>query len=88
MAAEYTFGKKEVQCNNVNLLNNEYVLLPVWVLNIKYKDKIYHFALNGQTGKMVGEIPVDKKKLWLMIIIVFVISFVILSLLFGVGELL
>ena len=39
-----------------------YSLLPVWMLNIKYIDKIYKFAINGQTGKVVGEYPVDKKK--------------------------
>ncbi len=39
-----------------------YSLLPVWMLNIKYLDKIYKFAINGQTGKVVGEYPVCKKK--------------------------
>lgn len=39
-----------------------YSLLPVWMLNIKYLDKMYHFAINGQTGKVVGEYPIDKKK--------------------------
>lgn len=39
-----------------------YSLLPVWMLNIKYLDKMYHFAINGQTGKVVGEYPVDKSK--------------------------
>lgn len=41
-----------------------YSLLPVWMLNIKYMDKIYKFAINGQTGKVVGEYPVDKGKKW------------------------
>jgi len=41
-----------------------YSLLPVWMLNIKYLDKYYQFAINGQTGKVVGEYPVDKKKKW------------------------
>ena len=41
-----------------------YSLLPVWMLNIKYKDKMYKFAINGQTGKVVGEYPVDKNKKW------------------------
>lgn len=41
-----------------------YALLPVWMLNIKYMDKTYKFAVNGQTGKVVGEYPVDKKKKW------------------------
>lgn len=70
--------------NNISLNNTDYVLLPVWVLNIKFKDKIYHFAYNGQTGKMVGEIPVDKKKLLLTIIISFVIPFIIMLLIFAV----
>ena len=39
-----------------------YALLPVWMLNIKYEDKMYHYAINGQTGKTVGEFPIGKKK--------------------------
>ena len=41
-----------------------YALLPVWMLNIKYLDKMYQFMVNGQTGKVVGEYPVDKSKKW------------------------
>lgn len=41
-----------------------YSLLPVWMLNIKYLDRFYQFAINGQTGKVVGEYPVDKGKKW------------------------
>ncbi len=42
-----------------------YALMPVWILNTKYGDKTFTFAMNGQTGKLVGELPVDKKKFWL-----------------------
>lgn len=41
-----------------------YSLLPVWMLNIKYMSNTYKFAVNGQTGKVVGEYPVDKGKKW------------------------
>lgn len=41
-----------------------YSLLPVWMLNIKYMDNMYNFAINGQTGKVVGTYPVDKGKKW------------------------
>lgn len=53
--------------SNVRIQDGEvkYVLLPVWLLNTKYEDKIYTFAMNGQTGKFVGELPVDKRKAWL-----------------------
>lgn len=39
-----------------------YALLPVWVLNTMYKGEIYTFAMNGQTGKFVGNLPIDKGK--------------------------
>jgi hypothetical protein len=31
---------------------------------IKYKDKIYTFAMNGQTGRFVGDLPMDKGAFW------------------------
>lgn len=40
----------------------KYVLLPVWLLNTRYKDQIYTFAMNGQTGKMTGQFPVCPKR--------------------------
>ena len=47
-----------------------YALYPVWLLNTTYKDQHYTFAMNGQTGKFVGDLPVDKGKstLWTWII--------------------
>lgn len=42
-----------------------YALLPVWVLNTRYQDKIYTFAMNGQTGKFIGELPICWKKFWM-----------------------
>ncbi len=41
-----------------------YAFLPVWVLSTKWRDKNYIFAMNGQTGKMVGNLPVDKGLFW------------------------
>ena len=40
----------------------KYVLLPVWMLHTKYKDKTYVFAMNGQTGKMTGTFPICPKR--------------------------
>lgn len=37
-----------------------YALYPVWLLNAKYKGKTYLFAMNGQTGKFVGDLPISK----------------------------
>ena len=41
-----------------------YALLPVWVLSTKYKDEVYTFAMNGQTGKFVGNLPMDNRTVW------------------------
>ena len=45
-----------------------YALLPVWILTTKWNGQTYTFAMNGQTGKFVGNLPMDKaaynKWLW------------------------
>lgn len=61
-------------------LDGEYVLLPVWLLNIRYKDKIYPYAMNGQTGKMIGDLPILKWKVFLFGVILFLIVALIISL--------
>ncbi len=42
----------------------DYALLPVWMLSTRYEGKNYLFAMNGQTGKMVGDLPSDSKRWW------------------------
>jgi len=37
-----------------------YALLPVWILNTTWNGQKYTFAMNGQTGKFVGDLPMDK----------------------------
>ena len=37
----------------------KYALLPVWILNTDWNGQKYTFAMNGQTGKFVGNLPVD-----------------------------
>lgn len=39
-----------------------YVLLPVYLFNCKYMGKMYRYAVNGQTGKIVGEVPTGKRE--------------------------
>jgi len=60
----------------------EYVFLPVWFLNIKYKDKLHTFAMNGETGKLIGNIPVDKKKAWFAFGITFALVFLLCLIIF------
>lgn len=44
--------------------NWEYCLLPVWTITYKGKNgRIYYYSMNGQTGEVCGELPIDHKKL-------------------------
>jgi len=54
------------ESTNIRLSNGrtQYALYPVWVLNTTYKDQKYVFAMNGQTGKFVGNLPTDWGKFW------------------------
>ncbi len=50
--------------NNVHIGRGKvhYALLPVWVLKTKWQNKDFLFAMNGQTGKFVGDLPVSKSR--------------------------
>lgn len=65
--------------SSINIYNykSSKVLLPVWFLNIIYKDKIYTLTMNGQTGKIVGDIPKNISK----VIFIWIGLFIIVSIL-------
>ena len=48
----------------INGKKTRYALYPVWILNTTWRGKKYTFAMNGQTGKMVGNLPMDKGAYW------------------------
>ena len=41
------------------------VLLPVWLITTRKDDKVYTFAINGQTGELTCDVPTDKGKAFL-----------------------
>ena len=41
-----------------------YALLPVWMLSTKWNGQDFLFAMNGQTGKLVGDLPTDRGRFW------------------------
>lgn len=51
----------------------KYLLLPVWISSFKYKDKVYQFMVNGETGKVSGRSPVSVLKVILTILVVIAI---------------
>lgn len=60
--------------------NAEYVFLPVWMLATTWHNKTYQFAINGQNGKVVGELPADSNAFIRSTILLFLIFFFIFSL--------
>ena len=55
-----------VQSANVRLTQGRVlnVMAPVWMLNTQWNGKTYTFAMNGQTGRLVGDLPEDKGAVW------------------------
>lgn len=56
-----TPNRSSVKFNEAKYL---YTLYPVWILNTTWKDQKFVFAMNGQTGKIVGNLPTDKGLFW------------------------
>ena len=52
----------------VRSIRSRYVLYPVWILSTKWRGKIFTFAMNGQTGKRVGDLPMDRGAFWLRLV--------------------
>ena len=77
-AKSYAFNmvKDTIKYSSVNIENSQtnfcgedwaYCLLPVWTITYKGRNgKIYYYSMNGQTGEVCGELPVDHKKLALV----------------------
>ncbi len=67
-ASGYTSCTAEHSSVSLSGGNVNYALLPIWMLNTKYKDKLYTFVMNGQTGKFIGNLPIDwgRFTIWLL----------------------
>ena len=65
---------------NVRQEGASYALLPVWMLRYQYLGKEYAFTMNGNTGKIIGELPISRTKLLAAGLLIGLAAFVILSL--------
>ena len=54
------------QSSTVNIRDSKtsYAMYPVWLLNTTWKGQKYTFAMNGQSGKIVGDLPADEGAFW------------------------
>ena len=65
-ATVHGYSSVHLTGSSVDLKNGtaKYALYPVWLLNTCWNGEKYTFAMNGQTGKMVGDLPMDKGLFW------------------------
>lgn len=83
---KYTIGKYEnlsgkyhTQCENA-----ETAMFPVWFLSYRNKDRVAYATVNGQTGKVVADLPVDIRKYLLGSLILAIPIFILLNMFFTI----
>lgn len=65
---------RNLQINTIfSHMTYKYLLLPVWISSYKYKDKVYQFMVNGQTGKVSGKTPLSIPKIIITVVAVILI---------------
>jgi len=47
--------------------NSDLILLPIYLLSYRYRDKLYRFMVNGQTGRVAGNKPLSKLRIGLAV---------------------
>ncbi len=81
---QYVAGK----CRNLNVnvritnLASRPMLVPVWIMAYRYRDKVFRFLANGQSGRAAGQAPISYRKIGVAVAIAAVII-VLLLLLFA-----
>jgi len=72
-------NSRNVKVNvKVEGMASEPVLLPVWIMAYRYKDEVYRFLVNGQTGRATGRAPVSWTKIAVAIGIAVLVLLVLL----------
>jgi len=81
------YGNVSLRRGSVDFKSDaKYMLLPVWLLITSWNDTKYTFAMNGQTGKLVGELPIDKKKARLVFAGITAVLFAIVTTLYFLKQ--
>ena len=85
MATTTDYSAVTVESANLRMKDGKtgYALMPMWLMSVKFGDKKYTFAMNGQTGRFVGELPVSPKRAAAMFVAVAAVSAVIIALILG-----
>ena len=84
-------GYDTVSCTECDVdpkwISESYALLPVWMLHTSWNGQDFLFAMNGQTGRLVGDLPISKPKLAGIAVGVFAVLVALMMALTGAGLL-
>src|SRR5262249_35130238 len=84
---EVVRGKWRKMRGNLRITNlaSRPMLLPVWIMAYRYRDQVFRFLANGQTGRSTGQAPVSYRKIGAAIVIAAIAILLMLLWLFTIG---
>ncbi len=62
------------------------VLLPVHVLSYRYRDQVFRFLVNGQTGKIYGEKPWSKTRITIAVVAVGILMLLLILIVIAMSH--
>jgi hypothetical protein len=79
---DYVPGKARNVHVNVQItgMTGEPVLLPVWIMAYRFRDRLYRFLVNGQTGRATGQAPLSLAKILIAAAIALIVIFFLIFL--------
>lgn len=61
-------SSRNVKVNlRIHNMHSEPILLPVWIMAYRYKDELFRFLINGQSGKSTGQGPVSYQRMFMVL---------------------
>jgi len=77
-------GGDEQQVITMNTIYDDitfkHILLPIWISSYRFKEKVYRFLVNGQTGEVQGERPYSAWKIFFAVLLALIAIIVIVVL--------
>jgi hypothetical protein len=71
--------------SRIEVASRRLVLLPVWVATHRQGDVVLRLLVNGQTGKVVGRVPVSKAKVAALVLALLIVVGLIAALVWWMG---
>jgi len=77
---------KSVSATNVTIQKSDpqsevngqvYAMLPAWFMTLRYENRPYTMLVNGQTGKVVGAVPIKKNKVRMVFVGLFIMLVIV-----------